>query len=113
MPPRRKIRPVYFETTIPVVRLCACGVWFAAGVAEGQKAEVELTVLDLGQKLWAITRRIELFVITRTGLVGMDQSRIHDPRYSALMPQHYCHVKWPVPPPAPFVNSQATSIPPY
>ena len=97
MAPKRRIRPVYFETTIPVVRLCSCGVWLAAGVAEGIKVEAELIALDTGQKLWAILNHIELFALRRTGLVQMDRIRLTDPRFAVLYPQHYCHVKWPQP----------------
>jgi hypothetical protein len=88
-------RPVHFETTIPVIRPCQrCGVWFAAGVAEGLKAEVEFTVLDLGQQIWAITQKIELYCIRRSGLVYMDASRLSQPP-GAIYPQHKCHITWP------------------
>lgn len=100
MPPRKKKaipRPVHFETTIPVVRPCArCGVWFAAGVAEGLKAEVEFVVLDTGQALWATLNRIELYCIRRSGLVHMDASRLSGKYLGRLYPQHRCDVKWPV-----------------
>jgi hypothetical protein len=98
MPPKKKKaipRPVHLETTIPVIRPCRhCGVWLAAGVAEGLKAEVEFSVLDLGQQIWAITHGIELYCIRRSGLVHMDQSRLSQPP-GAVYPQHRCEVTWP------------------
>lgn len=88
-------RPVHFETTIPVIRPCSkCGVWFAAGVAEGLKAEVEFSVLDLGQQIWAITHQIALYSIRRSGLVYLDASRLQEPP-GAVYPQHRCDVIWP------------------
>jgi hypothetical protein len=117
MPTSRKRtipRPVHFETTIPVVRRCACGVWFAAGVAEGIKAEVELIGLDTVQRLWCVCNRIQMYCLRRTGLVQMDPGRLSDPRLNVtLFPQHYCHVKWPQPPPARLPDQGASDIPPY
>lgn len=93
---RKVPRPVHFETTIPVVRPCQwCGVWFAAGVAEGLKAEVELVVLDKGQALWCVVNSIELYCVRRTGLVHMDSLRLRGRHLGELYPQHHCHVKWP------------------
>lgn len=90
-------RPVYFETTIPVIRPCTrCGVWFAAGVAEGIKAEVELTALDQGQAIWAVLNQIELYCVRRSGLVHMDSSRMSGKYLGRLYPQHRCDIKWPV-----------------
>lgn len=89
-------RPVHFETTIPIIRPCSrCGVWFAAGVAEGMKAEVELTALDLGQSVWAAMNSIELYCIRRTGLVHMDAIRLSGTHLGRLFPQHRCDVRWP------------------
>lgn len=101
MPPKskkRKIpRPVHFETTIPVVRTCSrCGVWFAAGVAEGLKAEVEFVALDRSQQLWAILNQIELYCIRRIGLIHMDVNRLSHP-IGQVYPQHRCDVVWPRP----------------
>jgi len=100
MPPKKKRsipRPIFFETTIPVVRTCTrCGVWFAAGVAEGQKAEVELTALDRGQTIWAALNGIELYCIRRSGLVHMDALRLTGTHPGRLYPQHRCDIKWPV-----------------
>lgn len=95
---RRAIpRPVHLETTIPVIRQCArCSVRFAAGVAEGVKAEVEFVVLDPGQAVWAILHGIELYCIRRTGLVHMDAMRLSGPRLGCLYPQHRCDIKWPI-----------------
>lgn len=89
-------RPVYFETTIPVIRPCRrCGVWLAAGVAEGIRVSVEFTTLDTMQALWATFQRIELYCITRTGLVHMDSTRLAGRRPGALHPEHRCNVVWP------------------
>lgn len=94
---RARPRPVHFETTIPVIRPCIrCGVWFAAGVAEGVKAEVELTALDQGQSVWAVLNRIELYCIRRTGLVHMDALRMSGRYLGRLYPQHQCDLKWPI-----------------
>lgn len=98
MPPRKKSRPrpAYFETTIPVYRICrACGVWLAAGVAEGIKAEVEIgIILDFGQKLWCVVNRIDMYAMRRSGLIQMDPRRLGDARFRTLFPQHHCNVKW-------------------
>lgn len=94
---RARPRPIHFETTIPVIRPCSrCGVWFAAGVAEGLKAEIELHSLDTLQILWAISRGIELYVMRRRGLIHMDTLRLSGPRLGALYPQHRCDIVWPV-----------------
>lgn len=89
-------RFVHFETTIPVIRRCRCGSWLAAGVAEGQKAEVEFVPLDLGQQVWAILNRIPLYCLRRSGLVYMDAMRLQKPP-GAVYPQHRCEVIWPKP----------------
>lgn len=99
---KRKIpRPVHFETTVPVIRQCRwCAVWFAAGVAEGLKAEIDLGVaLDQAQRLWCVLNRIEMYALRRTGLIQMDSMRLTDPRWHALFPQHYCNIKWTYPVP--------------
>ncbi len=106
-------RPVHFETTIPVIRPCAsCGVWFAAGRAEGMLAEVEFVPLDLGQQLWAIMNKIELYCIRRSGLVHMDACRLGGRRFGAIYPQHRCEVRWPIPAPEDHSEHQK-AIPPY
>jgi hypothetical protein len=117
LPPKKKKpipRPVYFETTIPVIRPCrSCGVWFAAGVAEGIKAEVEFSVLDLGQQIWAVLNRIELYAIRRSGLVYMDAMRLEGgSTQGELYPQHYCHVKWPKVT-GPVRRPRTSDVPPY
>lgn len=94
---KTRVRPVHFETTIPVVRQCArCGVWFAAGVAEGLKAEVEFVVLDTSQQLWAVLQGIELYCIRRIGLIHLDRHRLSQPM-GAVYPQHRCDIVWPRP----------------
>ena len=95
MAARRRVRPVYFETTIPVIRPCRhCGVWFAAGVAEGIKAEAEIVVLDSVQIVQAILCRVELYALRRTGLIHMTKERLEGRNLGYLYPQHWCHVKW-------------------
>jgi hypothetical protein len=109
---RSRPRPVYFETTIPVLRQCrSCGAWLAAGVSEGVKAEIELgTILDLSQKLWCTVNHIEMYAMRRSGLIQMDPGRLSDPRFMTLFPQHYCHVKWPqtVLPAVPRISTSTT-----
>ncbi len=112
-PPRRF---VHFETTIPVIRPCRrCGVWFAAGVAEGQKAEVEFVALDLGQQVWATLNGIKLYWVWRTGLVYLDASRLSGPPKGGVYPQHRCDVRWPIPPPKSVVRfrSDPNEQPPF
>lgn len=117
MPPAKKKRaiprPVYFETTIPVIRPCVrCGVWFAAGRAEGMLAEVEFIPLDLGQQLWAVMNKIELYCIRRSGLVHMNAMRLSGRHFGMIYPQHRCEVRWPTPAPADRTEFQK-DIPPY
>lgn len=116
MPPRKKKtipRPVHLETTIPSIRSCArCGVWLAAGVAEGLKAQVEFTALDPGQQLWAILNHIELYAIRRSGLVLMEAWRFDDLRYQVRYPRHRCDVKWPTVL-GPRYSPRKSDIPPY
>jgi hypothetical protein len=106
-------RPVYFETTIPVIRRHSCGVWLAAGVAEGIKAEIELVRLDTYQRLWCVCARIQMFALRRSGLIQMDAGRLADPRFVDLFPQHHCHVQWPQPPPVRVAERYDSGIPPY
>jgi hypothetical protein len=93
---KRKIpRPVFFETTIPVIKPCRrCGVWLAAGVAEGIHAEVEFVVLDPTQSVLAKIAGLELYALTRTGLVQLDDYRLRDERFSSKYPEHQCGVVW-------------------
>lgn len=114
MPPRRrKIYPVHFETTIPVIRQCSrCGVWFAAGVAEGLKAEVEFVALDWQQQLWAALNQIELYCIRRSGLVHMDVHRLSSP-IGDVYPQHRCDVVWPRLPSVAFQRSGGSDAIPF
>jgi hypothetical protein len=98
MPPKKKAarpRPVYFETTIPVIRPCPkCGVWTAAGVAEGLKAEVEIVALSPRQLMRAVVLHVELYVIRRVGLIHMDTLRLQGRNMGYLYPQHRCDIKW-------------------
>lgn len=118
MPPVKKRksrpRPVYFETTVPVVRNCrSCGVWLAAGVAEGVKAEIELVPLDTVQRLWCVVNRIQMYAMRRSGLIRMDAGRLTDPRFKTLFPQHHCHIGWPAPVSRASAISVRRDIPPY
>lgn len=115
MPKRARPRPIYFETTIPVIRQCRwCAVWLAAGVAEGIKAEIDLGVqLDTGQRLWCVFNKIEMYALRRTGLIQMDSMRLTDPRWISLFPQHYCHVKWTYPATKRLPESPDNGIPPF
>ena len=93
-PTKKPPRPVYFDTTVPVIRPCSrCGVWLAAGIAEGIHSEAELNPIDQGQQIQAILLRISLYNISRTGLVELDQSRLQAPR-GAIYPEHRCDVRW-------------------
>lgn len=97
MPPKKKTfaRPVFFETTIPVIKPCVrCGVWLAAGVSEGEHVQVEFTVLDPTQSVMCMLMGLRLFVLTRSGLVWMDDYRLQDPRFSAYQPEHRCGSTW-------------------
>jgi hypothetical protein len=101
MPPKKKAKekPVLQRsliTTIPVIRPCqVCGVWLAAGIAEGIHVQADLTPLDSGQAMIAVLSRIQLFCLTRTGLVHLDQSRIQAP-FGAIYPEHRHGLVWPV-----------------
>lgn len=111
--PKARPRMVHFETTIPSIRSCSrCGVWLAAGVAEGLKVQVEFVPLDRGQQLWAILNGIELYAITRNGLVHLPAWRMSDPRFPARYPAHRCDVNWPKPMGAVHRPSRQ-DIPPY
>lgn len=115
VPPKKKVipRPVHFETTIPRIRSCGrCGVWLAAGVAEGIKAEVEFALLDRGQAIWAVLNHIELYVFRRTGLVHMDSNRLLGPSLGGLYPQHRCDIRWPTQQGV-VQKSRRDDIPPY
>ncbi len=88
-------RPVFFETTIPVVKPCRrCGVWVAAGVAEGMHVQAEFTGLDPTQAFMARLAGLRLFALTRMGLVELDAHRGEDPRFSTWYPEHRCGTVW-------------------
>lgn len=113
-PKRARPRPVHFETTIPVVRPCSsCGVWLAAGVAEGVKAEAELVALESHQVVWAILQKIDLYVLRRTGLIYMDISRLQGRHLGRLYPQHHCHIVWPRNPKTDLSALRHPDVPPY
>src|SRR3954470_7317914 len=100
---RKNPRPIHFETTIPVIRTCRrCGSWLAAGVAEGQKAQVDLHVLEPPQLVLALLMKTEVYVLRRTGLIHMDVVRLSGKFLGRLYPQHRCDVKWPLVPQSEF-----------
>lgn len=103
----------YFETTVPVIRQHSCGVWLAAGLAEGIKAQIEWITLDWGQRLWCVVNQIPMYAMRRTGLIQMDSIRLTDPKFETIFPQHYCHVKWPQPPAVGFKGSIRDDSPPF
>ena len=111
---RRRPRPVYFETTIPVIRPCRlCGSWLAAGVAEGVKAQVDLVILEPAQLLLAVIAGIDLYVLRRTGLIRMDTLRLQGRHLGRLYPQHRCDFKWPIVPRSDFSILSHPNDPPY
>lgn len=113
-PPKKPPRPVHFDTTVPVIRPCRrCGVWLAAGLAEGIHSEAEIGPVDPGQQIQAILMRIPLYNLSRTGLVELDQSRLQAPR-GAIYPGHRCGVVWERRTiGAGIVNRQRPTEPPY
>lgn len=95
MPKKPKIQRGLI-TTIPVIRRCVvCGVWLAAGIAEGIHVQVDLTPLDSAQAMMAVLLKTQLYCMSRTGLIHMDRSRIQAPP-GAMYPEHRHGVVWPV-----------------
>lgn len=97
MPGKKKKPPVFehFATTIPVIRTCSrCGVWLAAALSEGLHVTVDLTPLHITQAMSAVLLRLELYCITRTGLLHMDPWRITEPP-GELYAAHRCGHVWP------------------
>lgn len=93
---RKKIpRPEFFITTVPVIRPCrACGVWLAAGIAEGEHVRADLTALDQIQAMLATIASVRLYALTRTGLVELDRYRLLDPAFTGRFPEHRCGTVW-------------------
>lgn len=88
-------RPVYFETTIPVIRPCPrCRVWLAAGVSEGMHVQAEFVALDPVQRVLVTLMGLRMFALTRTGLVHLDDYRLQDSRFVTYYPEHRCGVSW-------------------
>lgn len=117
MPPKKKRvipRPVHFETTIPSIRACRCGVWVAAGRAEGMKVQAEIVVLSPRQIVKAVLTHTELYVMRRTGLIHMDTLRLTGRHLGYLYPQHDCSVKWvPEVPGSSLSDLKLPDIPPF
>jgi hypothetical protein len=111
-----KVRPEHFVTTIPVIRPCQrCGVWLAAGIAEGMHVEADLTALDPEQTVLAMLLKLRLFCLTRIGLVELDTYRLQDPQFAARLPEHRCGVPWVsrLPAGGPIQTPTADAVPPY
>lgn len=88
-------KPEFLITTTPVIRPCRrCGVWLAAGIAEGCHVQAELAAVDDTQAIICIWTKIRLFGLMRTGLVELDATRLTDPRFRVKYPQHQCGVTW-------------------
>lgn len=91
-PPRRF---AHFDTTVPVVRPCSrCRRWLAAGISEGIHVEVDFVQLDPGQAIVAALTGIQLYSISRIGVVYLDECRLTDPRFSGRQPEHRCDIVW-------------------
>lgn len=90
------VRPDHLITTIPVIRLCSrCACVLAAGISEGMHVTVDLTPLDAEQALMAILVGVELYGLSRTGLIHLDPWRMGDPRFAVRYPAHRCGSTWP------------------
>lgn len=112
--PRRRFD--HFITTVPVLRPCAvCGRWLAAGIVDGMHTEVDLTQLDQAQALLAIVCGLQLYCLTRTGLVHLDRDRLQDPRFAGRLPEHRCLTVWQskVPGAGPVLPPSKSDTPPY
>lgn len=106
----------HFDTTIPKVRPCRfCGVWLAAGIAEGMHVAVDLVALDQVQAILATFAHVRLYALTRTGLVELDHHRLTDPKFGRPFPGHRCGTRWEsrLPPAGRASNLAPTDIPPY
>lgn len=115
-PKKKPPRPDPLITTVPVIRPCArCGAWLAAGIAEGIHAEVDLVALDAQQVIMAMMVKLDLYCLTRTGLVYMDPSRVQDPRFASRLPEHRCAMRWEakLQGAGPIVPPVQTDTPPY
>lgn len=85
----------HFDTTIPKIQPCrSCGVWLAAGIAEGMHVKVDLVALDRVQAVLATYARVRLFGMTRIGLIELDQYRLTDPKFGSPFPTHRCGTVW-------------------
>lgn len=92
---KKKPHHEHLITTVPVIRICAsCGVWLAAGIAEGMHVQVDLVILDSTQSILAMFSGLQLFAMMRTGLVTLDRYRLADPRFSGKFPEHRCGTVW-------------------
>lgn len=120
MPPKKKKRaiprPVYFQTTIPVVRRCArCGVWLAAALVDGLHVLVDLVQLDPVQAALAALANVQLYSPSPVGFVHMYQERWRDSKHTGRMPEHRCGVVWEprVSGAGPTTQLSPDDIPPY
>lgn len=105
----------HFDTTIPKIQPCACGVWLAAGISEGIHVKIDIVALDRAQAVLATIARVRLYALTRTGLVELDQYRLTDPKFGRPYPVHRCGVVWEsrLTPGGPIRRTSQTDTPPY
>lgn len=86
----------YLVTTPPVVRTCPrCQRPTLTGLAEGLRAIADPTALDRPQQIQAALLGLQLYWITRTGLVHVDQSRARANHRHPTAPEHRCTLVWP------------------
>jgi hypothetical protein len=90
-------------------------VWLAAGIVDGIHSEVDMVQLDDSQSLLALIAGLQLFSMTRTGLVHLDRYRLEDPRFSGRLPEHRCNIRWEsnIPGAGPVTPTSRTETPPY
>lgn len=94
--PKPKKRFEFFITTVPKMRPCEkCGHWIFAGIVDGLHTRADMVQLDDQQSLLAIIAGLQLYSLTRTGLVHLDVYRLQDPKFAGRLPQHRCGTVWP------------------
>lgn len=119
MPSKKKPKPPrffrHFDTTIPKIQPCVCGVWLAAGISEGVHVKIDIVALDPVQAVMATIAQVRLYAITRTGLVELDRYRLTDPKFGRPYPVHRCGVRWEsrLPAAGPISRTSHTDTPPY
>jgi hypothetical protein len=114
--PKPKKRFEFFITTIPKIRPCQrCGSWLAAGITDGMHVKADLTQLSPRLALIAAITNVQMYSLTRTGLVHLDKYRLQDLRFQGRLPEHRCGVVWPaeVEGAGPVQSSRHSDTPPY